>query len=236
MLWVLADNVRARAFYEHHGWLADGEEKLFEMGGERYPEVRYRRSLCLTSSAARTAFTGRVPRGGPELPGGRPASKARDAHTGSRTGEVPRPCSGRSPALVRRPAKRRPLRKKAAAPAPRYLTARRVATYPVTNSPATPTRTRSTGQLIGVVQATREDRRRGDPDPAVASGRQVGVLPRRPHHQHAACEKHRNHTICSNMTRFNIRVAFAMTSAGVGTTSLPATDLPAVAPFTKLRR
>jgi hypothetical protein len=42
--------------------------------------------------------------------------------------------------------KRRPLRKKAAAPAPRYLTAKRVATYPVTKSPAIPTRTRSTGQ------------------------------------------------------------------------------------------
>ena len=45
MLWVLADNVRARAFYEHLGWLADGEEKMFEMGGELYPEVRYRRAL-----------------------------------------------------------------------------------------------------------------------------------------------------------------------------------------------
>ena len=45
VLWVLADNVRARAFYEHHGWLADGGEKMFEMGGERYPEVRYRRPL-----------------------------------------------------------------------------------------------------------------------------------------------------------------------------------------------
>jgi hypothetical protein len=42
--------------------------------------------------------------------------------------------------------KRRPLRKKAVAPAPRYLTARRVATYPVTNSPAMPTKTRTTAK------------------------------------------------------------------------------------------
>ncbi len=44
-LWVLADNVRARAFYEHHGWLADGARKIYELAGERYPEVRYRRAL-----------------------------------------------------------------------------------------------------------------------------------------------------------------------------------------------
>ena len=45
VLWVLADNIRARAFYEHQGWLADGGRKMYEIGGERYPEVRYRRLL-----------------------------------------------------------------------------------------------------------------------------------------------------------------------------------------------
>jgi GNAT superfamily N-acetyltransferase len=44
-LWVLADNVGARAFYEHHGWLADGAHKIYELAGERYPEVRYHRAL-----------------------------------------------------------------------------------------------------------------------------------------------------------------------------------------------
>jgi ribosomal protein S18 acetylase RimI-like enzyme len=45
VLWVLADNPRARAFYEHHGWLADGANKTFEVAGECHREVRYRRSL-----------------------------------------------------------------------------------------------------------------------------------------------------------------------------------------------
>ena len=46
VLWVLADNSRARSFYEHHGWHADGARKMFEVGGGRYPEVRYRRKLA----------------------------------------------------------------------------------------------------------------------------------------------------------------------------------------------
>lgn len=45
VLWVLADNARARAFYERHGWLADGGRKKYEVAGEFYPEVRYRRQL-----------------------------------------------------------------------------------------------------------------------------------------------------------------------------------------------
>lgn len=45
VLWVLADNPRARAFYERHGWLADGARKYFEVAGERYLEVRYGRCL-----------------------------------------------------------------------------------------------------------------------------------------------------------------------------------------------
>ncbi len=46
VLWVLADNARARAFYEHHGWRADGTRKTYEVGGGRYPELRYRRELA----------------------------------------------------------------------------------------------------------------------------------------------------------------------------------------------
>ncbi|MGA3352879.1 MAG: GNAT family N-acetyltransferase [Acidimicrobiales bacterium] len=45
VLWVLADNPRARAFYERHGWHTDGGRKTYEVGGERYPELRYRRQL-----------------------------------------------------------------------------------------------------------------------------------------------------------------------------------------------
>ena len=44
-LWVLEENPRARAFYERHGWVADGARKLFEVAGGRYPEIRYRRPL-----------------------------------------------------------------------------------------------------------------------------------------------------------------------------------------------
>ncbi|MGD1011855.1 MAG: GNAT family N-acetyltransferase [Acidimicrobiales bacterium] len=45
VLWVLADNPRARTFYEHHGWAADGTSKTYEVAGQRLPEVRYRRAL-----------------------------------------------------------------------------------------------------------------------------------------------------------------------------------------------
>jgi GNAT superfamily N-acetyltransferase len=44
-LWVLADNLRARAFYEHLGWRLDGAHKIFEVADERHQEVRYRRLL-----------------------------------------------------------------------------------------------------------------------------------------------------------------------------------------------
>jgi len=46
VLWVLEDNPRARAFYEHLGWSTDGARKLYELVGRCYPEVRYRRSLA----------------------------------------------------------------------------------------------------------------------------------------------------------------------------------------------
>ena len=44
-LWVLEENPRARAFYERHGWLADGARKFFDVAGGHYPEIRYRRPL-----------------------------------------------------------------------------------------------------------------------------------------------------------------------------------------------
>lgn len=45
VLWVLADNLRARLFYEARGWVCDGGQTTFELGGRRYPKVRYRRNL-----------------------------------------------------------------------------------------------------------------------------------------------------------------------------------------------
>jgi ribosomal protein S18 acetylase RimI-like enzyme len=43
-LWVLADNERARRFYERAGWWLDGE-RLDKIGGFEIREVRYRRML-----------------------------------------------------------------------------------------------------------------------------------------------------------------------------------------------
>jgi GNAT superfamily N-acetyltransferase len=45
MLWVLADNPRARRFYEREGWKADGGEREGEHLGVRTIEVRYRIAL-----------------------------------------------------------------------------------------------------------------------------------------------------------------------------------------------
>jgi len=45
VLWVLADNQRARAFYERAGWHADGGTKRDTFGGREVEEVRYRRAL-----------------------------------------------------------------------------------------------------------------------------------------------------------------------------------------------
>lgn len=44
-LWVLADNPRARRFYERHGWQASGIEGDFEAHGTRALEVEYRKEL-----------------------------------------------------------------------------------------------------------------------------------------------------------------------------------------------
>jgi ribosomal protein S18 acetylase RimI-like enzyme len=44
-LWVLADNARARGFYDVAGWHADGAVKLDRIGEREVAEVRYRRTL-----------------------------------------------------------------------------------------------------------------------------------------------------------------------------------------------
>jgi GNAT superfamily N-acetyltransferase len=41
MLWVLRDNARARRFYEHAGWRADGRAQEEELDGACLREVRY---------------------------------------------------------------------------------------------------------------------------------------------------------------------------------------------------
>ena len=45
VLWVLADNQRARTFYEMAGWRADGGIKHDTIGGREIEEVRYRLTL-----------------------------------------------------------------------------------------------------------------------------------------------------------------------------------------------
>lgn len=44
-LWVLADNARARGFYERRGWMPDGAERTEDLHGRLVPEVRYWRAL-----------------------------------------------------------------------------------------------------------------------------------------------------------------------------------------------
>lgn len=44
-LWVLADNIRARGFYETDGWRTDGTVKHYESRGFPVVEVRYDRPL-----------------------------------------------------------------------------------------------------------------------------------------------------------------------------------------------
>lgn len=45
VLWVLADNAHARAFYERGGWMADGQERDDLFGTARVHQVRYARPL-----------------------------------------------------------------------------------------------------------------------------------------------------------------------------------------------
>jgi ribosomal protein S18 acetylase RimI-like enzyme len=44
-LWVLADNERARRFYEIDGWSPDGARRMDGFGGVSVEEVRYGRRL-----------------------------------------------------------------------------------------------------------------------------------------------------------------------------------------------
>jgi GNAT superfamily N-acetyltransferase len=46
-LWVLANNARARTFYERVGFSTDEKAKAFELGGAVLSEVRYERSMDL---------------------------------------------------------------------------------------------------------------------------------------------------------------------------------------------
>lgn len=52
ILWVLAENVRARYFYEQAGWQADGATKIQQIGGRDLAEVRYRIALDKSRVAA----------------------------------------------------------------------------------------------------------------------------------------------------------------------------------------
>ncbi len=50
VLYVLADNARARRFYETHGWTADGTVKMESFGEVELAEPRYARPLGASSS------------------------------------------------------------------------------------------------------------------------------------------------------------------------------------------
>ncbi|MFI6093105.1 GNAT family N-acetyltransferase [Streptomyces sp. NPDC051218] len=45
LLWVLADNTRARHFYERAGYIADGAAQADDYDGVSVSDVRYRRTL-----------------------------------------------------------------------------------------------------------------------------------------------------------------------------------------------
>jgi len=44
-LWVLKENLQGRAFYERHGFIADGAGKVAEIGDHQRDEIRYRLNL-----------------------------------------------------------------------------------------------------------------------------------------------------------------------------------------------
>ncbi|MGW8402112.1 GNAT family N-acetyltransferase, partial [Streptomyces lydicus] len=44
-LWVVRGNTRARRFYERAGFVPDGAEEAYEVGGRSVPELRYWRPL-----------------------------------------------------------------------------------------------------------------------------------------------------------------------------------------------
>jgi GNAT superfamily N-acetyltransferase len=45
ILWVVPGNVRARRFYERHGWVAELHQRTVSVEGATVPEVRYARRL-----------------------------------------------------------------------------------------------------------------------------------------------------------------------------------------------
>jgi GNAT superfamily N-acetyltransferase len=45
VLWVVPGNLRARRFYERHGWTIDGPRRTDTVQGVSVPEVRYSRSM-----------------------------------------------------------------------------------------------------------------------------------------------------------------------------------------------
>jgi GNAT superfamily N-acetyltransferase len=49
-LWVLADNLPSRRWYERRGWRADGALSTWSAGDRELPELRMRRSLAAGSS------------------------------------------------------------------------------------------------------------------------------------------------------------------------------------------
>ncbi|MFI5755022.1 GNAT family N-acetyltransferase [Streptomyces sp. NPDC051569] len=51
LLWVLAENDRARRFYEKAGFTPDGAAEPYDVGGVAVPEVRYARALSASSAA-----------------------------------------------------------------------------------------------------------------------------------------------------------------------------------------
>lgn len=45
ILWVVPENIGARAFYESHGWSCEGTERTEQLEGHAVPEIRYVRDL-----------------------------------------------------------------------------------------------------------------------------------------------------------------------------------------------
>ncbi|MFN2485852.1 MAG: N-acetyltransferase family protein, partial [Acidimicrobiia bacterium] len=45
ILWVFADNLAARRFYEAIGWRAETRTALMELGGRQLTEIRYQKTL-----------------------------------------------------------------------------------------------------------------------------------------------------------------------------------------------
>jgi ribosomal protein S18 acetylase RimI-like enzyme len=45
VLWVLAENERARRFYDRGGWRPDGETRVEAVGGEPTTQLRYSKPL-----------------------------------------------------------------------------------------------------------------------------------------------------------------------------------------------